>query len=137
MMRFFLLFILSYLFFVTLDLLWIGVLMKQTYIDQLKPLLRLSNGSYDVYWVPALLVWASIVLGVLTYVLPKTQHMGLLQTFLCGALYGGLLYAVYDLTNYSLLNGWPLLITCIDICWGAIINGLLACFATWLAQRLY
>ena len=38
-----------------------------------------------------------------------------------GALFGGISYATYDLTNLATLKGWTLLVTAVDMTWGVIL----------------
>ncbi|MCI0353610.1 MAG: DUF2177 family protein, partial [Acidobacteria bacterium] len=39
-----------------------------------------------------------------------------------GALFGFILYAGYDLTNYATLKGWSLKAALIDIVWGTVLT---------------
>lgn len=52
-----------------------------------------------------------------------------LATFATGALFGFFAYATYDLTNLSTLRGWPVLLSMIDVGWGALISGAVAVIA--------
>ena len=38
-----------------------------------------------------------------------------------GALFGLISYATYDLTNLATLREWPLLLTVVDLAWGAAL----------------
>jgi uncharacterized membrane protein len=40
-----------------------------------------------------------------------------------GALFGLITYATYDLTNLATLKDWPLLVTVVDLAWGAVLAG--------------
>ncbi len=126
------LFLISYPVFVLMDTLWLGVLMRSSYQKQLGTLMKAGQ---EINWLAALLVWALIVLGALVFVLPKTDGT-LVSGLLWGALYGLVLYGVYDLTNLTLIKGWPLMITMIDIAWGMTVSGLLVGFLVWLNARV-
>jgi len=78
-------------------------------------------GERSVVNVPAALAtWALIVAGIQFFVLPRAGHTPQVYAlFLWGALYGLVLYGVYDLTNYAVVKGWPLTITVVDMLWGA------------------
>ena len=52
-----------------------------------------------------------------------------LATFATGALFGFFAYATYDLTNLSTLRGWPVLLSIVDVGWGALISGVVALIA--------
>jgi uncharacterized membrane protein len=50
----------------------------------------------------------------------------LLHFFIYGAFFGTIAYATYDLTNQATLKNWPLLITIVDMIWGAFLTGLVS-----------
>jgi uncharacterized membrane protein len=133
---FFKLFVSAFLFFASLDILWIGFLARQHYLNNIGSLLRYANGSYNVVWWAGLLVWVLIALGSIIFVLPLTKGQNLFAALFYGALFGLVLYGVYDLTNYSLLKAWPLSTTLLDIAWGMLSNALLAVFVWWINNKL-
>jgi len=105
--------------FTVLDVLWIGVVASKLYHGQIGHLLNVIDGEMKVNVPAALATWVLIVGGIVLFVLPKTPTDGsLLHPLLWGALYGFILYGVYDLTNYAVLKGWPLTVTLVDIAWG-------------------
>lgn len=117
-----------------LDFLWLGVLMPGFYKRELGSLLRLSGGGglAPIPWA-AVVVYLAIPLGVVLFALPRVSEGNLLTSSLFwGFLYGVVLYAVYDMTNYSLVKNWPLRVSLVDICWGGVLN---AC-ATYAAALL-
>jgi uncharacterized membrane protein len=118
---------------VAVDFLWLGVMMPGFYKTESGPLARRTGASLaPVNWA-AVLVWLLIPLGIMLFVLPKVDAANLYWTALgWGFLYGAILYAVYDLTNYAMLERWSLKMTGVDILWGGILCGLGACMATFL-----
>ena len=122
----------GFTFFLCADMLWIGFIMRKTYQSYLGPLMRTTNGALQVNWSAGIAVWALIVLGAIIFALPRAYAASYAITFAWGALYGLVLYGVYDLTNYALLANWPLAMTFIDICWGICVNGLLLVVIKWL-----
>ena len=42
------------------------------------------------------------------------------------------MYAVYDMTNYALVDKWPLRMSIVDICWGIFICGSVSAAAAFL-----
>jgi len=129
-----LIFFASLLFFVIVDAFWIGYFARDLYVGSLKHFLRYADGQYNVIWWAALVVWICITLGAFLFVLPQVRDQSYAFAALYGALYGLVLYGVYDFTNYSLFVEWPLQIALIDVVWGACINALLVVFMKWLAQ---
>ena len=117
-----------------LDYLWLGLLVSGLYKRELGSFLRLSSeGSLNpVIWA-ALLVYLAIPLGVVLFALPRVSAANPIGSALFwGAVYGVILYTVYDMTNYSLVRGWPLGLSLVDIVWGGVLNAL----ATLAAARL-
>lgn len=74
-----------------------------------------------------------IVLFILDYFSPgliiqisKTR----IEAFFRGALFGLILYAVYQFTNIALVKNWPLKMALVDLMWGSVLCGLTG-FLTW------
>ncbi len=129
------LFVLSYPVFVVIDSIWLGFIMRAFYRQHIGFLTNMVGNSMQVNWLPALIVWALIVIGGIVFALPRTDGT-IISGILWGALYGLILYGVYDLTNLALIKGWPLVITVIDILWGTLLNGLIVGFLVWLNARI-
>jgi len=51
-----------------------------------------------------------------------------------GALFGAAAYGAYNLTNYSILDNWPLSITLKDWAWGTFITTLCSTAGWWVAK---
>ena len=51
-----------------------------------------------------------------------------------GAVFGVVVYGVYDFTNLATLRHWPLALTVVDVTWGAAACGLCSLLA-WSASR--
>lgn len=131
------LFAIGYPLFILCDIVWLGFVMKGTYQNSLGYLMKLTEGQMHVNWVAALFVWALIVVGALVFALPRVEGLSLLSGFLWGALYGFVLYGVYDFTNLALIARWPFSIVLIDLAWGTFVNGMLVIFFTWLVRSGY
>jgi uncharacterized membrane protein len=117
-----------------LDFLWLGVIAKSFYRTHLAGLARVAaDGSLQPIWSAALLVYILIPLGIVFFVLPKANG-NVLAALGWGALFGIILYGVYDLTNYSTLKGWPVSLTIIDILWGAALCGIAAAVVTYFMK---
>lgn len=119
--------------FLAIDLLWLGKIMSGFYRAELGLLLRRSGEAMAPVWWAAFLVYILIPLGIVLFVLPRVPLEAPVATaFGWGMLFGLILYGVYDFTNYSLINNWPLRLTLVDILWGGTICGLATVIATWL-----
>jgi uncharacterized membrane protein len=120
-----------------LDFLWLGVLASGLYKRELGSFLRLTGDALTPITWAALLVYLAIPLGVVLFALPRVSSGNLVgSALLWGALYGFVLYTVYDMTNYSLVKDWPLKLSVIDICWGMVLNASATLAAAYLDRWL-
>lgn len=115
-----------------LDLLWLGYLMTGFYRAQLQPLARMTDGAFTPLWVPALLVYALLSIGVAVFVVPRAGTLVEALTF--GALFGLMSFGVYDLTNYATLTHWTMTMTLVDMAWGAFACAMAAMVAFTVAR---
>jgi uncharacterized membrane protein len=81
-----------------------------------------SGDSLAPNWPPAILVYILLVGGIVFFVWPRAKEE-LLKGFLFGAVFGLVVYGVYDLTNYATLANWSVEMTIVDMLWGVIIGG--------------
>ena len=120
-----------------LDYIWLGVFASTLYKKELGPFLRMSGNSLQPIIWAALVVYLAIPLGIMLFVLPRVSTDNLTgSALLWGALYGIVVYAIYDMTNYSLVRDWPLRVALIDIVWGGFLNAVGAMAAAWLDRWL-
>jgi len=112
---------------VLLDFLWIGLVASGLYRNQIGHLLNIVDGNMVVNVPAAIATWAVIVTGVQLFVLPRVSATGPVTSLLLwGALFGLIVYAVYDLTNYAVIKDWPLTVTFVDIVWGGVVCSMTA-----------
>ena len=125
--------------FLLMDLLWIGVLMSNFYSQELGDLARRDGSSLSPRWGAAILVYILIPGGIVLFVKPLLgQGSTLLNAFAWGALFGLVVYGVYDLTNLAVLEKWTLRMTVADLIWGSVVSGMTAVVMRlvdrWLSQ---
>jgi uncharacterized membrane protein len=107
--------------FPCLDFLWLAVLMKAFYREELGDLARKApDGSMDVLWAAAVPVYVVLVAGLYWFVLPRAADGSLATAARWGALFGLVAYGLYDLTNLATLRGYSLRLTLVDMGWGAV-----------------
>ena len=111
--------------FMALDGVWLGLLVKNFYRDQLAPIVRLADGGIAPNWPAAFVVYALLGTGIALFVIPRASTVSLAAAY--GALFGLVVYGVYDFTNYSTLRQWPFVLTLADVGWGAVASA--ACAA--------
>jgi uncharacterized membrane protein len=106
------------------DLLWIGVLMKGFYLRELADIARREGGGLAPRWGAVVLVYIVIPAGLVLFVRPVLADDARWTTALLrGALFGLILYGVYDFTNLATLEKWTVRMTVVDIAWGATLCG--------------
>jgi len=121
--------------FAALDALWLGVLMKGFYSNELGEIARRHEGALAPRWPAAILVYLLIPLGIVLFVRPAMGTSATLpQALGWGAAYGFIGYGIYDLTNRATLARWSLKLTAIDLAWGATICAASAA-VLWTVER--
>lgn len=110
--------------FVAMDLLWIGLLANSFYRRELGPLLRMNGDALDPRLVPACLMYALIVAGLVLFALPRARAGSRAEAMAWSALFGVIAYSVYDLTNYATMQGFPLRVAAVDMVWGGAVCAL-------------
>lgn len=130
-MRFILAFAGAAVAMAALDAIWLSAMAERLYRPQLGDLLA---DEFRLY--PALCFYALYLVGVVYFVVaPAKREGGWLKTAIDGALFGLVAYGTYDLTNQSTLRHWPVLVTMLDLAWGALITAA-AAIAGYAAARI-
>src|SRR6187549_407538 len=106
--------------FMVLDGVWLGLLMKNFYREQLAPIVRLADGGIAPNWPAAFVVYILLGAGIAVFVIPRASTVSLAAAN--GALFGLVVYGVYDFTNYSTLRQWPFVLALADTAWGAVAS---------------
>jgi len=118
--------------FLVLDSVWLGVVARCFYVDQLGHLMRPSPN-----WGIAGLFYLLYVVGIVVFaILPGLGQSSWLVASGLGALFGLIAYGTYDLTNLATLRGWPPLMSMVDMVWGAALTGIVA-LSGYLAARQF
>lgn len=126
--QFFKLYLIVLPVFFALDMLWLGVLAKDFYRQQIGTLLKA-----DVNWPAAVVFYLVFIAGIVHFVLvPAVEKGSARRALLNGAAFGFVTYATFDLTSLALVRDWPLPITLVDLAWG---TGLTAT-VSWVAFRV-
>ncbi|MDD4785222.1 MAG: DUF2177 family protein [Candidatus Shapirobacteria bacterium] len=108
--------------FLLIDGVWLTVVAKNFYAKHLgylmaKPPNLLAAGIFYLIYIFGLVVLA---------LSPALQKGSLISAILMGALFGFCAYATYDLTNLATIKDWPLIVTIVDLIWGAVLSGSVA-----------
>lgn len=130
--EFFKLYAVALVTFLVIDLIWLGVVARSFYRDQLGHLLRA-----DVNWAAAMAFYVIFVAGIVVLVVwPAVEQQSLLRAVALGALLGLVTYAAYDLTNLATLKGFPAAVAAVDLAWGAVLCATVSAVTYVAASRL-
>ncbi|MDI1352312.1 MAG: DUF2177 family protein [bacterium] len=108
-----------------MDMIWLGLIAKPLYFKNYSSWLNLEHGKLQVVWWAAALVYISLALALVLFVIPLTNG-SLSMALFYGLLMGAIIYGVYDFTCLSLFKDWPVTMAFVDCCWGATLCGLSA-----------
>lgn len=118
--------------FFAIDMVWLGLVAKGFYSKQIGSLLK-----PDVNWLAAILFYLLFVVGLVVFVItPAMEKNSWTHTLLLGALFGLVCYATYDLTNLALTKDWPLLVTIVDLIWGAVLAASVSTLTYLIASKI-
>jgi uncharacterized membrane protein len=127
------LYLITLAIFFLIDMIWLGLVAKNFYRQQLGGML-----SPTVNWPAAILFYLLFIAGLQLFIVaPALQAGGALQALWRGAFFGLVAYATYDLTNLATLKNWPLLVTVVDLAWGAVLGGAVSFFGTLAGSRWF
>lgn len=118
MIIYFKLYILTFLAFLAVDGVWLGLVAKNFYAKHLGFLMSPTPNLPAAF----LFYLLNIIGLIILVVVPALQENNLIKVLWLGALYGLCTYATYDLTNLATIKNWPLLVTIVDLFWGVIIS---------------
>jgi uncharacterized membrane protein len=126
-LKYFLVWIVSFIFISIIDAIWHLVIFGNTYVEGIKPVARMAGNEFAFKLIPGLLsqiiVVSSIFILVVCFVKKDVKKAALI-----GAIAGTLTITVYGLVNYSLIQGWGLAITILEVVWGPILGTISAVF---------
>lgn len=98
--------------------------MKRFYARELSRIARMEGNKLKPNLIPGLIVYLILALGITLFVFPLSST--LLESLIYGALFGFVIYGVYDLTNFSTLKNFSLKMTIADLMWGTFLLGIVS-----------
>ena len=118
--------------FFAIDLIWLGVVARSFYQNQMGHLMRA-----DVNWTAAIVFYLVFVVGIVVLaVWPAVDRQSLGHAIALGALLGLVTYAAYDLTNLATLDGFPFKVVLVDMTWGTVLCGSVSAVTYLASTRL-
>jgi len=130
--RYFLVWVLSFAFTSLIDAIWHLGIFKKAYSEGIKPLARMSGDKMAINPFAGILSQVLVVTCIVFLVLFKTQRVNYLEAALIGAIAGILAITVYGLTNYALFKDWSLELTVLEVIWGPMLGASSGAFVIWI-----
>lgn len=125
MKRYLILYFATLLAMLPLDMLFLRVLAKDYFNDQVGQLLTKSPNI-----TAAILFYALYVAGIVVFVSATATTWK--ATLLYGALFGFMCYMTFELTNRVLVKDWTWGVVAVDLAWGTLVTAIVATIG-WLA----
>ena len=117
-MNFLLYYAISFIVFLAIDALWLGLVAPKFYKAQIGHLMAEKPNL-----IAALVFYLIFIAGLVYFVLlPAITNDSWVTAFANGALFGFVTYATYDLTNYATLKNWPVTMVIVDLTWGLVLS---------------
>ncbi len=118
--------------FFVIDMIWLGLIAKDFYRNQIGFLMK-----NDINWPAAISFYLLFIVGLVVFVItPAIEKGSWMHALIFGALFGCITYATYDLTNLATLKDWPLLMTMIDLVWGAVLASSVSLATYFIASKI-
>lgn len=99
-----------------LDLLWLGFIATEWYQAGMAHLLAPRPN----FWAAAAF-YLLYPIGLLLFAVGPARGRWR-HALVLGALFGLFAYGTYDLTNLAVLRDWPLVLSAVDMAWGAFVS---------------
>ncbi len=118
--------------FFVIDMIWLGLVAKDFYRNQIGSLMK-----PEVNWTAAIIFYLIFIAGLVVFVItPAIENASWKHAMVYGAFFGFVCYATYDLTNLAVAKDWPLVVTLVDLVWGAVLAASVSIATYFIAMRI-
>lgn len=125
------LYLITFLTFLAIDSLWLGLVAPSFYRSQIGYIMAETPNFFA-----AGLFYLVFIFGMVVFIVdPGVREGTLIQSVSRGALFGLVTYATYDLTNLATVEGWPVLLTVVDLTWGTVLSAAVTLVSVWAGRR--
>jgi uncharacterized membrane protein len=132
MTRFALLYVVTLPIFLLIDLVWLGVVARDFYRNQIGSLM-----ADPIVWWAAILFYLLSIAGIIFFaVVPAIDDGSWTKALMLGAAFGFFTYMTYDLTNLATLQGWSVTLAVVDVAWGTVLSGTVATASYFVGTRV-
>ncbi len=112
-------FFVAFITFLIIDGAWLALIAKNFYARHLGYIMSPTPNFVAAGIFYLIYIFTLVVL----IISPALEKSSLSTAILTGALFGLCAYATYDLTNLATIKDWPLIVTVVDLIWGAFVSG--------------
>ena len=128
------LYVLTAVVFFAVDMVWLNLVAKDFYQNNLGHLLG------EVNQLAAIVFYLIYIGGIMIFgIMPALEKRSLSYALVFGSLFGFYTYATYDLTNLATLKDWPLKVVLVDIVWGTFLCFIVSTagyyIGTWITKK--
>lgn len=119
--------IIALILFVIFDFIFFSIIAKKFYKEQL------GNSMLDfprLFY--AVIVYLLLALGLVMFILPSNYNI-----WIAGAVFGLIVYGVYDFTNYIFLKSWTLPVVWLDVAWGTFVSALVSFLTKTISSKFF
>jgi len=130
----FLLFIIIYVYYVLIDGAMIFLYTGKVFGNMIK---NIQKGEpMKTRMIPGIICFFALAFGYTYFILPKIRDEAIvIDSLRYGAVFGLVVYAVYDLTNLSTFGKYETTTAVIDILWGGILGFLVSMIGAFTRRR--
>ena len=130
----FLLFIIIYVYYILIDGAMIFLYTSKVFGSMIK---NIQNGSpMKTRMIPGIICFFVLAFGYTYFILPRIRDEAIIQDSLkYGAVFGLVVYAVYDLTNLSTFGKYETTTAIVDILWGGVLGFIVSVLGAFTLRR--
>lgn len=131
--KYFLSWFITTMAFISLDMIWLGIIAKEYYFRHLSYLATVKNDGITFNLPVGILTQA--IIATCLFITISVVHLlkpDIKLTIAMGVFIGFSIYATYDLTNLSYIKNWPVELSLVDIAWGCFQGATAGILVFWL-----
>lgn len=118
--------------FFAIDMVWLGLIATNFYRGQIGSLMKT-----DINWTAAIIFYLLFIVGLVFFVItPAVEKGSWTYALFVGAFFGFITYTTYDLTNLATLKNWSLIVTIVDLAWGAVLSASVSTVTYCIAHKI-
>lgn len=119
-------------FFLVIDIIWLSFSVKHFYRPNLGTLLN----DKPVLWAAALFYFIYVISLAILVLMPSINNNSISQAFWTGIVFGIVTYGTYNLTNMATIKNWSSNVVIVDMIWGGILTGVSSTIGIYLSKKL-